>query len=528
MGIPYYFYVIARKYNGIVRKDCPHVCHHLLFDYNGLLHPASQKYLSTLQKPPKDIEKGILQSIWTSTQEIITATQPQQTVQLYIDGVAPIAKMNQQRRRRYMSIYRKKLGHITSFWDSNAISPGTTFMTRLHASLRKRMRLVKENYSWTLSTAEEPGEGEHKLFHQLKTKYNDPHQTKIIVGMDADLIMLSLMSNLPNIYLMRVQEDKTPQYLDVDALRVGILKDLRYSYHFNFDEQAIAEPFSSEANMVIHSYIVLCFILGNDFLPHPVHINLKRGGLEELLLHAARIWNNTQIPLVDIHTHTLQWTFISQLLEALSHNETDKLYDTIEEYSYKMPHSEPDIENYPLQHKDIDFLLSIDKSKWRQHYYSHLFHCPLTDTTIIKQACDLYLKGIQWTYQYYMGLPKDPQWYYPWSYAPSIRDLSNHLNTHISTFQSPPSPNTNPSFVDPITQLFCILPLESIPCIPPKYHQLVDQYHLHYLFPTQFRIHTFLKNQLWECSPILPPMNVQKIKQLLDHQGLTSDPKASS
>lgn len=528
MGIPYYFYVIAKKYAGIVLSELPVACQHLLFDYNGLIHPASQKYLSQLQKLPKDIEKGIFQSIWNSTLEIIQSVKPNQTVQIYVDGVAPVAKMNQQRKRRFMSIFRKKLGNINTPWDSNAISPGTTFMNRLTVSLRAHIRLTKE-YPFEFSSADEPGEGEHKLFQKLKTKYNSPHDVKVIVGMDADLIMLSLMSNIPKIYLLRIQEDKSPQYLDIDALRVGILKDLRYSYRFNFDEQAISDPYGDVATTVIHSYVVLCFILGNDFLPHPVHINLKKGGLEELLLYASRLWNNLTIPLVDIATHTIQWTFLSQLLEALSQNETEKLYDAIDEYQNKTPHTEADIENYPLHHKDTDFMTKIDKQKWKQHYYSYLFHCPLSDTSIVKSACDLYLTGIQWTYHYYMNLPKDPNWYYPWAYAPSIRDMSNYLNTHLPDYETLPNrwKYHTDGFVDPITQLFSILPQESISCLPTKYHDFIEKNNIQYLYPFNFKLHTFMKNQLWECTPILPPMNVNKIYQLV-HQGRTSDPKRSS
>lgn len=531
MGIPYYFYVIAKKYSGIVKNECPGLCHHLLFDYNGLLHPASQKYLATLQTPPKDIEKGILHSIWNATLEIISTVNPTHTVQLYIDGVAPIAKMNQQRRRRYMSIYRKKLENITTLWDSNAISPGTTFMQRLHTSLRTHIRVSKNlPVTFHLSSAEEPGEGEHKLFEKLKTKYTNPNEIKVIVGMDADLIMLSLMSNIPNIYLMRVQDDRTPQYLDVDALRMGILKDMLYAYRFSAREEVLQFPFDTEATILIHSYIVLCFMLGNDFLPHPVHLSLKKGGLEELLLHAARLWNNLDMPVVDIHTHTIQWTFLHQLLEALSQNETERLYNAIHEHHNKRPHQEADMENYPLHHKDLEFLTTIDQNKWRQHYYSHLFHYHINDSSVVVQACDLYLKGIQWTYQYYMNLPKDCKWYYPWAYAPSLRDLANHLNGHLPMYESlhktwSKEPN---EFVDPITQLLCILPRESIHCLPSKYHTFIQQHQLDYLFPTSFHLHTFMKSQLWECIPILPPIHVEKIKQLVTYQGRTSDPKASS
>jgi 5'-3' exonuclease len=528
MGIPYYFYVITRKYAGILLQQLPEhkACQHLLFDYNGLIHPASQKYLKTLQKQPKDIEKGILQEVWKATEEIIDLVKPQQTVQIFIDGVAPIAKMNQQRRRRFLSIYRKKLTALDTLWDSNAISPGTTFMSRLHASLKAHIRLNKKNISFYLSTSDDPGEGEHKIFKRLRDKYTDDTGMKLIYGMDADLIMLSLISNIPNIYLIR----DNSMFLDIDALRTGILMDLYHNYHLEFDPYLIEHPFSEAAQEIIESYIVLCFVLGNDFIPHPIHLNLKKGGLEHLLTQAVQIWNRINSPIVDIKTNTIQWTFISQLLDILSMNENEQVYDIVREYKHKKHLSEPDIENYPLVNKDpfIDeMLFKIDKNKWRLYYYKHLFNTSLNDSMIIKNSCDLYIKGILWTYQYYKQLPKDPNWYYPYAYAPSIRDISNHLNIHLSFYENLKKEWTSAFskdiFVTAIEQLLSILPEESHHCLPSKYSKVLEQSYLTYLFPKEYKLHTFLKNQLWECIPILPPMNIEYI-----HQILTSEPKLSS
>lgn len=158
-----------------------------------------------------------------------------------VDGVAPRAKMNQQRSRRFRTAKEAKdvrekaesRGEVLpdeKAFDSNCITPGlsavvltvcrvltdalgTPFMTRLSDQLRYFVnKKITEDANWrdiqvVLSGHEVPGEGEHKIMEYIRLAraqpdYN-PNIRHCLYGLDADLIMLGLLSHDPHFCLLR-------------------------------------------------------------------------------------------------------------------------------------------------------------------------------------------------------------------------------------------------------------------------------------------------------------------------------------
>jgi 5'-3' exoribonuclease 2 len=155
-----------------------------------------------------------------------------------IDGVAPRAKMNQQRSRRFKSVkdaqeeeenkeeFRKMLkasgrgprdgeeaAAPKKAWDSNVITPGTPFMNTLALSLRYWVAYkLNTDPGWAklkviISDATVPGEGEHKIMEfvrsQRREPEHDPNTRHVIYGLDADLIMLGLATHEPHFRVLR-------------------------------------------------------------------------------------------------------------------------------------------------------------------------------------------------------------------------------------------------------------------------------------------------------------------------------------
>lgn len=169
--------------------------------------------------------------------------KPKKLFFMAVDGVAPRAKMNQQRSRRFRTAKEakeirekaeqkgEKLPDEKAF-DSNCITPGTLyafissncepickyrpgtpFMARLSDQLRYFInKKITEDSNWrnvqvVLSGHEVPGEGEHKIMEYIRLsraqKDYNPNIRHCLYGLDADLIMLGLLSHDPHFCLLR-------------------------------------------------------------------------------------------------------------------------------------------------------------------------------------------------------------------------------------------------------------------------------------------------------------------------------------
>jgi len=447
MGIPYYFYVLTKNYNNILCNNFDIKPDIFCFDFNGIIHPVANKYLN---------DENILKSLWNKVIEYSNIYNPND-VYICVDGIAPLAKIIQQRKRRYLSYLKKNIDNENIEWDSNAITPGTDFMKKLDSYMINKIRYnsnYKINYHYYGS--ETNGEGEHKIINIIKNLLND--KIILIHGLDADLIILSLMTHKKNIYLMREQQDINDKliynYVNINNLRYAIIKDLVNKW--DLDSNIYNDIFSNDSNNLIETYCVMCSLFGNDFIPHLLTINLKNNGLEELLLYTK---HSIKIHDLLVINGEINHKCLTEIFNKLSVNEDKELYKLIENYiNKKVYNSKNNTDYYAIKNKDkTAFEIYNDFNKWKYIYYNNKFNTNIyIDSSIIFNACENYIKGIYWTYYYYKFNIIDHEWYYPFNYPPIIKDISNH-----STGNPKPIITNKGSFLNNNEQLLIVLPKSS-------------------------------------------------------------------
>ena len=177
--------------------------------------------------------------------------EPGKTVIIAFDGVAPVAKLEQQRSRRYKSWYQNIMSRSIfnksdpDPWNTAAITPGTIFMSELNKMVFQHFENEKSSLKVIVTGSNQPGEGEHKLFDYIRVNPEKHRsETTVIYGLDADLIMLSInhLPICPNIYLFRetphfiqtINSDLEPDanyFLDIPELTQTIIGYLHQDQH---------------------------------------------------------------------------------------------------------------------------------------------------------------------------------------------------------------------------------------------------------------------------------------------------------
>lgn len=529
--------------------------HELDLDTNCLLHPVCMKVYdenkSLLKTNLAKLEFMMVTAVIEYIELLINLAKPTELVYIAIDGVAPFAKNHQQHSRRYKSVYdsmmMKKFSqkHNVPYdrpWNNSAITPGTPFMEhitqRIIGYLLQKEELNKDSKSkikYIFSSAYTPDEGEHKILQHIRNNRLIP-KNRAIYGLDADLIYLSLASDVDNIFLMRemtqFQHISSPDgfcFLSIDNLKQGIFDDL--TKDLMDDGQSEFQNLSLFKDSIIRDYVFFGFMIGNDFMPQLPSVNLrfdkKFCGLN--LLNDAYKYSfsalnqgktNDYIFLTDNSAQfRINYNFLKEMLIYLVALEESYFRDTFRFKRRTIMHPqsfEDEVKSYETLSFYIADLFRLG-NRATPHQDSKRMFYEYYGMTNINSVCEEYIKGLMWNGNYYFNECQDYLWHYPYEKSPFISDLLEWLLSNPEKFEeilgTYPLNRCNRGSISPLEQLMLVLPIQSAYLLPrnAKKIMLANQE----TFPIKFDIDLQDVHKMWQAKPRIPTPNIDFVKGLI-------------
>ncbi|XP_015189014.1 PREDICTED: 5'-3' exoribonuclease 1 isoform X2 [Polistes dominula] len=569
MGIPKFFRYISERYPCLseMLKDyqIPEF-DNLYLDMNGIIHTCSHPNNNDISF--RITQDEIFNNIFHYTEILFGMIQPKKLFFIAIDGVAPRAKINQQRARRFRTAKASEMQEAKEMangtfnkdeiFDSNCITPGTVFMSQISKQLRDFiMYKVSTDKLWQkckilFSGSEVVGEGEHKIMdyiRYLKSQENyNPNTRHCLYGLDADLIMLGLCTHERNFSLLR-EEVKfgkkqkrvlTPEETKFCLLHLSLLRDY-LSHEFSPIKDKLSFPFDIEH--IIDDWVLMGFLVGNDFIPNLPNLNIHSGALP-LLYHAYM----EVLPTLDGYINEsgkLRLDRFEVFMERLSRIDVENFAEYYCDFKYleaKINKYKNTTSDGQMSLKDddssqtcspsikVDDLLKPfvdmemqdsddEKAKYSQDelddesdsdtyntefilhkrdYYMNKLEYEDVNEDVLRSQAEVYVRAIQWNLHYYYDGCCSWSWYYPHHYAPYISDIKGFKDLKLEFELGEP--------FQPFQQLLAVLPPYSRKLLPEPLQSLLveEESPIIDYYPSDFKTDLNGKKQDWEAVVLIP------------------------
>lgn len=470
-------------------------------------------------------ENRLIQQVLGYIKDMVALVGPTETVYIAVDGVAPMAKIKQQRARRFKSATlaaeeAKVTGKVFGErWNTNAITPGTAFMGRLSSALRgfkiAGVRVVA-------SPADEAGEGEQKIMSWLRG--HPAVRDTVVYGLDADLIVLALLEHANSGATVDLFREET-------EFGGGVKRDAlgaeQYLYlNCGHLATALTNQFGNGRSKqeFLRDFVGIMNLMGNDFVPHGMALKINDEGIEHVL-EAAKFLSE---PLTSSITHTYNPNALATLLELLAAQEERwmlrgirrKLDARIGASQAKEPEAralavlndrpvEWAAEKCMVEQRSVE---GQEKMSWFFRMgWRDIYRAEALEGADVPFVVRTYCQALTWTLRYYVGESVDMEWYYPWQLPPLLGDLAMELRKNPCILETPTVATLPP--LEPVQQLAMVLPASSFDLLPREFQDLPRRFP--WAWPVAWPVFSLGRRFLWECEPRIPLIQPSMIRTML-------------
>ena len=343
------------------------------------------------------------------------------TMYVSFDGVPPFMKMKLKRSNLYSCKYTdaRDPDSVPETLDI-ALKACTTFINEVESDLRQ---LILTPYIGTsnviINSTNSPGEGEYKIIDYINTLPND--LVKCISSPDSDMIMLSLLSNKNNIFIINNDtKSRLPHYLSIDLLRYELTKFFGYIV----DPSNI--PFM--LNVIRHFCIVCLTMFKNDYVP----MTFIKYNFTDVMFAYKRYVSYVGLNFFDgdkiLFNNILNMMRYIDRSRFLKYNATSYTYATFD--FVDVDGSSITSTKFEIGTGDL-----IENGDIYNIIYDKVKPSVSKDTFIMNSCCD-YLYLVDWMFNYYSRTPRlNMKFNYNFSFIPLISTVYNTLHDKLFIFR---------------------------------------------------------------------------------------------
>lgn len=450
------------------------------------LPPGIKEIRTRYENDRESMEREFIETV-IETMEIVilAAVQPTDVLILAVDGIAPRAKQNQQRMRRFEGASSRHEKTSRALIGSKEEEKSLFNILNFTVGMPLLRRLCEAIDDWIIQNTDrlprfikfsgcnEAGEGEHKMFHifqhaigqltaNFPTEYKSVEdvfrsKSNVVLGKDSDLLFLSLLrSNYPFYW---VREYNGALKRPVRTIEAIDLTDVR---NFVAESMGTDPNDKDEVAACMIDFVLMSFFIGDDFVPAMFTITLDNNETLVKMMEAYKSFYSGQrlaprgvidlnvfkqflVVLVDLEKELYEYrVYVDNVeLEYKRRVEQHTELGKIDEERTKIRDKCGASYGYEYEPSPILKELSYDEAC---DMWMHAIACPAILSghnpkvdkyrqicinrapDLVNDTCYDYFCGLQWNLLYYLGYQMN-NWSYDKPLAPFIFHLSTFVNT---------------------------------------------------------------------------------------------------
>lgn len=292
MGIPGFYRWLIKNINPKIRDinitSIP--TEQLFIDSNTFIYKAIDEVDTNITE---NIDELIINQIISDIKDLINNFNPSKLLYISFDGMAPFAKIIEQRKNIYEWAIDTTLieSYINSpfnklNWDLNNITLGSIFSKKLNNTFdnfiknSEFVKILKEKnpeLKVIFSGINESGEGEHKIINFIKNQKSN--NKKYIYSPDADIIILTMIQPNSNIFIIHdsLDVENTYNLIDITDIKRRFIGFIFKNKLINQENMFYCKDHNlyNHIQNIINDLAFIMIFFGNDFLFTPQLLGIK-------------------------------------------------------------------------------------------------------------------------------------------------------------------------------------------------------------------------------------------------------------